>query len=305
MKLGYVLYGFSDEIIRFTKETGFQGVELGMHQDSQVANLDKLTDDDIKRMMDIMQKHQVEFLTVGCSPNHLASDTATRKEAMRYFMKCMKAARKFGTTTVMTNGGGDHALPPGKQIAVYKEVFGEYAKMAEDEGLVIAIENCPHLHTYPPTVGNIFYGPEMWEACFDAVPSKTIGIEFDPSHMHWLQIDYYSAIREFGDRIYAFHAKDTEILEGGLGRYSTIGKQFDKENEWENGWWRYRIPGWGDIDWREIFRALMDAGFDGPMVIEHEDPVFGGDQPQGNEFLGEKTQQGLILGLRHLKQFTP
>ena len=58
---------------------------------------------------------------------------------------------------------------------------------------------------------NLAFSPEVWERMFELVPSSALGLEMDPSHMVWLGIDYLQAIRDFGDRIYHAHAKDTEI----------------------------------------------------------------------------------------------
>jgi sugar phosphate isomerase/epimerase len=70
-------------------------------------------------------------------------------------------------------------------------------------------------------------------------------------------------IREYGERIYHFDGKDTEILQGRLARQGILG----------SGWWRYRLPGLGELDWRAIFSALRDVGYDGIVAIENEDPL--------------------------------
>jgi sugar phosphate isomerase/epimerase len=191
----------------------------------------------------------------------------------------------------VTNAFTDRSKTPFENLKVYKEVFGEYAKAAEGEGVRIAVENCPHWVGYPTPVGNIAFSPEMWDAMFGEVPSKAVGLEFDPSHLVWQGIDYLKALVEYGGRVYSFHAKDTEILKDGLYRYGVIGKQIGKESEWDAGWWRYRIPGFGEVNWKGVFNALYEIGYNGPMVIEHEDPVFD----------GARREEGLRMGLRFLK----
>ena len=59
------------------------------------------------------------------------------------------------------------------------------------------------------------------------------------------------------------------------------------------GWWRYRIPGWGQVKWRELFKIFYDAGYKGPVIIEHEDPVFD----------GKLHIQGLKMGHDFLRGF--
>jgi len=60
------------------------------------------------------------------------------------------------------------------------------------------------------------------------------------------------------------------------------------------GWWRYRIPGQGDINWSKFISTLYQVGYDGTISIEHEDPVWSGTL--------DKVKNGLILGKRHLAQ---
>ena len=63
------------------------------------------------------------------------------------------------------------------------------------------------------------------------------------SHFISQFMDYLVAIRELGDRIYAFHAKDTQILRDRLNRVGVYGDSWLGQ-----GWWRFRMPGYGDAD---------------------------------------------------------
>lgn len=291
MKLGFVTQ-YSKERIEFAGKAGFDNLEIFTEKGAP-WDIEKLSEYDIEEFVGFMKDHKIKLATLACSINHLDGDKVKRKENNEYFIKAIKICKKLGTDIVATNAWADSNKSPEENMKDYKEVFSEYARVAETEGVKIAIENCPHSVGYPIPIGNIAYSPEMWEAMFEAVPSKAIGLEYDPSHLFWLGVDYIKAIRDFGDKIYAFHAKDTEIRKDILGKVGIFGKQFGKKSDWDLGWWRYRIPGWGMIDWTDVFRALNDIGFSGPMVIEHEDPVFGED----------RTDEGLILGLRYLKQF--
>ena len=98
-------------------------------------------------------------------------------------------------------------------------------------------------------------------------------------------MEYLPAIREFGERIYAFHAKDTQILNDRRNQSGIYGDQFLQEP-----WWRFRMPGYGDADWKGIFVALSDVKYDGPMIIEHEDPTYEGEE-------------GLRRGAKFLRQY--
>ena len=303
MKYGFVAF-YDDETAAFAARAGFDGIEAFAGPVMDVAaGIDiGMTDDDIKRMTDYLGGLGIGILTLSCNPVHLTGDAAARENGAAQFVRAIKICRRFGTDIVVTNAFTDRNLTVSQNLVEYKKVFGEYAKIAESEGVKIAIENCPHWSGSPATIGNLAYSPEMWAAMFDAAPSEAIGLEFDPSHLVWQGIDYIRALREFGGRVYAFHAKDTEILPEQRYRYGIFGKQLDAPNEWPGGWWRYRMPGFGEIDWSGVYNALYEMEFGGPMIIEHEDPVFGGDRSENGLGLGPRTETGLRLGLAHLKK---
>ena len=58
-------------------------------------------------------------------------------------------------------------------------------------------------------------------------------------------------------------------------------------------WWRYRIPGLGEIQWNKLVSNLFEAGYDGVISVEHEDPVWEGTM--------EKVQKGLLIGQKTLR----
>jgi hypothetical protein len=59
------------------------------------------------------------------------------------------------------------------------------------------------------------------------------------------------------------------------------------------GWWRYRVPGRGQLDWNRIIDTLDTSGFDGAVAVEHEDPVWGGTHT--------KIKQGLEIAAQTLR----
>ena len=107
-----------------------------------------------------------------------------------------------------------------------------------------------------------------------------LGLNFDPSHLYWLGIDYLAAVHEFASRIFHTHAKDTIIYREVLRNVGVQGR----------GWWRYVIPGLGNIDWGEYIGTLRKVGYDGVLSIEHEDGSVG-------------REEGFRLGVQHLSQF--
>jgi sugar phosphate isomerase/epimerase len=119
-----------------------------------------------------------------------------------------------------------------------------------------------------------------WQRVFELVPDANVGLNFDPSHLFWQQIDYLEAVERFGPRIFHTHAKDTEVLEHRRREVGVNG----------GGWWRYVIPGYGEIDWGVYISRLRRVGYDGVLSIEHEDSTLG-------------REEGFRKGQRHLALF--
>jgi sugar phosphate isomerase/epimerase len=102
------------------------------------------------------------------------------------------------------------------------------------------------------------------------VPSPSFGLNLDPSHLVWQLIDYERAVYEFGDRIFHVHAKDLEIRRDGLYEHGVMSLGM--------GWQVPRLPGLGDVRWDRFLAALYAVGYDGAVVVEHEDRSFEGSE---------------------------
>ena len=155
----------------------------------------------------------------------------------------------------------------------------------EDRGFKIAFENWTGFRAYPFHGTNIAYRPEAWDLMFDAVDSDALGIEFDPSHLHFQMMDYVGLVQDYGEKIYHVHAKDTEIHWDSL-RDNGI---------FSSGWWRFRVPGWGEINWMRFISALQDVEYEGGIAIEHEDPVYCDDRFDEGLQLGYNTLAPLLV----------
>jgi sugar phosphate isomerase/epimerase len=227
--------------------------------------------------------------------NNLDADLRRRKFYHDHLKKVIDAASLLDVKFVGTFVGARADTSAGENIKEIGKVFRPLVRYAEDRGVKIMIENCP-MDSWVRfgLPGNYAYSPELWDALFHEIPSKNFGLNFDPSHLHWLGIDYIRAAKEYAGKIFHAHAKDTEILAEGAYRYGLFARQLDPI-PWKSGWWRYRMPGLGAIDWKKLIATLQEAGYDNVLSIEHEDPVWEGSE--------EKVKHGLALGLKHLSQF--
>jgi sugar phosphate isomerase/epimerase len=282
MKIGIRLTGQMsrlplEENARWAAEHGFADIETGLSDDlTETLRAQGLT------------AWSANFGRVRL----LTADDAEREQAIARAREQIDSAARQGVRVL----GSGHAMVEGRsgadQIALFKLGFGPVAKHAEGAGVKIAFENWPNRGR------NLMISPELWDAAFTAVDSPALALTFDPSHLVVLHIDWLWAMRAFRDRIAYVHGKDTEVFPERLNRYGSYGPFVESGGPASGIWWRYRLPGFGVIDWRKFADVLSEAGYEGPLNIEHEDQVWG--------FTGdvERMREGLLLAKRYLEQTT-
>jgi sugar phosphate isomerase/epimerase len=107
---------------------------------------------------------------------------------------------------------------------------------------------------------------------FADIPSPKFGLNYDPSHMVWQQMDYIAPLTEFASRIFRVHLKDVTVDRQRLNQMGILAYPLEFHTP--------KLPGRGDIDWARFLRALAEAGYDGPVCVEVEDREFEGDLAQ-------------------------
>ncbi|MFI6517589.1 sugar phosphate isomerase/epimerase family protein [Spirillospora sp. NPDC050679] len=225
------------------------------------------------RIGDLLAEHGMEISSLAYYDNNLHPDPAERRAVNRHVRACIDAAAALGAPTVGTFVGRHPGRTVRENLADAERVFAPLVDHAGERGVKIVIENCVmegwHPDGYP---GNLAYSPELWEWMFDL----GLYLNYDPSHLVWMGIDPVTALRPYIDRIPHAQAKDVQLFPERRHRYGWPGKAVDRPDPWDVGWWRYRVPGRGQVDWPAIVDALYEGGFDGVLSVEHEDPVWGG-----------------------------
>jgi sugar phosphate isomerase/epimerase len=115
---------------------------------------------------------------------------------------------------------------------------------------------------------NLATSPAIWRRMFADIPSDYFGLNYDPSHMIWQQMDYLEPISEFAEKLFHIHAKDARIDRQRLNQVGIMAHP----NEYHTP----KLPGLGDVDWGRFFSRLTDAGYDGPVCVEVEDRAYEG-----------------------------
>ena len=273
MRVGFITHYDRTCDFDFARAEGFFGLELMCwYSDGMLASA--------AAMKQALDERGLEIITLGFWGNNL--DPAEREAWQRRQAGVIDLAAKWGVKRVATFAGRDQTTDIDGNLKVFGHFWGPLARRAEDKGIQICFENCPMFDPRTLKSINIATSPVMWERMFNEVDSPALGLQFDPSHLYWLQIDYLAALRKFASKVGLVHAKDTEILEDELATTGILGR----------GWWRYRLPGLGKVDWPAFIGALREIGYQGDLAIEHEDPLYE----------GEKAHEGILLARRNLEQ---
>lgn len=264
-----------EEVLAFASDEGFPTVEVmcwppgdADRRYAGVAHLDvsDFTEEQAGQVMELTQKTGVAISGLGYYPNPLDPDPAHRAFVMEHLKKLIDAAKMLAVPVVNTFIGRDWTKSIEDNWPVLLEVWPELVRHADTVGVNIGIENCPMLFSRDEWPGgkNLAIAPYIWQALFEEIKSPHLGLNFDPSHLVWQHIDYVRCIRDFGSRIYHFHAKDTRIDRDALYLFGILGL----------GWHTPKLPGLGDVNWGAVFSALTDVGYRGAVAIEVEDRAY-------------------------------
>lgn len=282
-KLG-VLCNFSDANLAFVKAEGFTSMQLRLDPN-------KLDDAAIGTIKEKIQHSGIYVSSLAVDGNHIDPDPAARERQNQYTLKCLDLCGKLG----IPNIGGQSGTIKGRSL---QEQVDEIVRVYTEKYFPSCQKNKVRILWEPYAGGpNIGTGPVGWEALFKGFhDSPYVGLQFDPSHLVWQFMDPVQAARDFVDKIYDVHLKDTEILWHILRR---TGIQPPNNQRW----WRFRIPGEGSVDWKGFFSVLAEAHYSGAMNIENEDPFYEPSYEQGN--FTEQFKRGFHTAHEFLKTMVP
>ncbi|MEG2596840.1 MAG: sugar phosphate isomerase/epimerase family protein, partial [Oscillospiraceae bacterium] len=231
MKLGFIsaiLDTFSfEEVIDFASDHGFRCVEMACWPQGKAErryagvshiNVDDMSDENIASIKNYCQKKNVEISSLAFYPNTMDADLEKRAAHIAHLKKLIVASHKLGIGMVTTFVGRMQDKTVTENLDEFKKVWPPIIRFAEENDVKIAIENCPMLFGDDQWPGgqNLFTTPAIWRKCFEIIPSKNFGINYDPSHFVWQMIDYIKPIYEFKDRIFHVHYKDIKVYQDKL-----------------------------------------------------------------------------------------
>ena len=302
MQLGFVSTILPElslpELLTFSKKAGAKCVEVmcwpvgkAERRYAGVTHVD-VTDMTQSRADDILATvHQsgVALSGLGYYPNALSPDHEDAERGIAHLKKTIQAAPLLKVGVVTSFVGKDWTRPMSDNWTLFGKIWPDIIRLAEDNGVKIAIENCPMYFTKDEWPGgkNLATSPAYWRRMFEIIPSPNFGLNFDPSHFVWQRMDYLTPLREFKDRLFHIHCKDARL---DVDKLNDLGI-FAHPNEYHTP----KLPGLGDVDWGKFFSVLSDIGYRGPVCAEVEDRAYEGSL--------ELRKISVVQSLRYLRNF--
>lgn len=287
-----------EEVVDFAAENNLECLEVACWPASGakrryagVSHIDaaNLTPEKAKEINDLCASKGIVVSSLAYYPNTLDPNLEKRAMYVDHLHKLIDASALLGVNMVTTFIGRVPNKTVKENLEIAKEVWTPILAHAEEKGVRIGIENCPMWFTDDEWPGgqNIMCTPANWRKVFEVLPSPNLGLNYDPSHFVWQQMDYIKPLYEFKDKIFHVHYKDIKVYKDRLADVGVMANPLEYMTP--------KLPGLGDVDWGKYVSALTDIGYNGCSVIEVEDKAF-------EENL-DSAKRAVILSAKYLRNF--
>ncbi|QDU98668.1 sugar phosphate isomerase/epimerase family protein [Lignipirellula cremea] len=289
-----------EEVFAAAAEFGYDCVELmcwpqgkAERRYAGVTHLDTARFDQgaAEETLALADRYGVAISGLGYYPNPLSPDAAEAEGAVAQIRSVIAAAAVLGVRRMNTFIGRDWKLSVDDNWPRFLQTWEPIIRFAEEQNVQVGIENCPMLFTDDEWPGgkNLAISPAIWSRMFEAIPSTHFGLNYDPSHMVWQQMDYLQPLVDFADRIFHVHAKDVRVDRRLLDQVGILAKPIEYHTP--------KLPGLGEVDWGRFCSVLGDSGYTGPVCVEIEDRIYEGSLAA--------RRQALQLSSHYLRNFIP
>jgi sugar phosphate isomerase/epimerase len=289
-----------EKVAELAGQWGYDGLEIAVSGD----HLDAWRWDDdayIQDRLDILERNGLKVWAIS---NHLKGQAVcddpidfrhkgivgakvwgdgdpegVRRRAAEEMKLTARLARKLGVDTVVGFTGSSIwqyvAMFPPVSPSVIDAGYQDFADRWNP--ILDVFDECGVRFAHEVHPSEIAYDYWSTQRTLEAIGHRpAFGLNWDPSHFMWQQIDPVAFISDFKDRIYHVDCKDTKMRMGG-GRNGILSSHLpwgDPRRGWD-----FVSTGRGDVPWEDSFRALTAIGYTGPISVEWEDA--GMDRLQG------------------------
>lgn len=300
LNLGFVSAILADYdlngVLKFASEHKFNCVELmcwpsgnaDARRYAGVTHID-VNNLHVDQIHTLTRLYHVSISGLGYYPNPLDPNPEQAEFYREHIKQIIRAAAKLGVPVVNTFIGRNPSLSIADNLKLYAEHWPAIVKVAEECNVKIGIENCPMWFTDDEWPGgkNLATTPAIWDRMFEIIPSRALGLNYDPSHLIWQMMDEVKPIYDYRDRLHHIHLKDVKLYRDKLNRVGIMANPLEYHSP--------KLPGLGDVRWRDFFAALTDVRYRGPVCIEVEDKAY--------ESHPQDVKTAILTARNYLSQF--
>ncbi len=302
MELGFVSAILPDlnfeELVDNAAESGYKCIEVccwpfgkAERRYAGVTHIDVESLDEKQKtsILSYLERKNIGISALGYYPNPLDPEEQKSGFYIGHIKKVIDASAFLGINLINTFIGRDKNKSVDENFESFKKVWKPLIRYAESKKVRVAIENCPMIFTMDewPGGNNLATTPVIWRRMFDEIRSDYFGLNFDPSHFLWMQMDYIKPLHEFKNKLFHIHIKDAKVYRDKLNDVGIMAAPLEFHSP--------KLPGLGDIDWGKFISALNDIKYQGPVCVEVEDKAF------ENSLEGRK--EALLISKRFLSQY--
>ncbi|MFV0344483.1 MAG: sugar phosphate isomerase/epimerase family protein [Anaerocolumna sp.] len=275
-----------EESLKYLSNLGVEAMEMGVggYPGKKQLNPKDYLDNPkkIKEIKELFDKYNMEIAALSCHGNPVSPNKELAQKSHLDFVDACNLAKQLGVKTVVTfsgcPGGGPSDKTPNWVTCSWPEEYTDVLNYQWNKVLVPywksvvpLLEECDIKVAFEMHPGFCVYNPHSMKKLRELVGCERLGVNFDPSHLYWQQIDPIVAIRELKDCLFHFHAKDTyldeeNIRKNGVLDTANYGETLERS-------WQFKTVGYGHdlVEWKKMISRLKDIGYKGAISIEHED----------------------------------
>ena len=242
MKVGMLTGPFEDErldvVIDFAEEADIQCLEVVAHPGSKHIDPAKLTPAQAAKIKEAVSERGLEISSLAYYTN--TAEPKAQKAIQVHVKKTIDAAAMLDVPVVCLLAGmpvaGMSKIETIREVL--PKVFRPILDHAAKKNVKIALENY---------FATCLQGIDTFECLFETITDSHFGLNYDPSHLYHQECDHLLPVSMFGNRIFHTHAKDTLVDRAKRARVGIYA----------GGWWRYVIPGFGNINWANTLATCV------------------------------------------------
>ncbi len=307
MRLGVCTACFGEvglpEVLRWAGRAGFSAVDVPApplrrpstwYHESAVA-VEALDGPGRDAFASGLEEAGLTAACLACDVPLLHPDADRAGRARDHLGRVVEMAGLLGIPLVRLPILRGEAMAPGEAIAEAARRLEPVLAQAEESGVRVAVETAPAVGRIGPHApAGAAFCPELWEKLFTHVRRPALGLSLDPGALRWQGIDPLAAFTDYAEKVVHVRARDVEMLR--------VRQQDCGVLRPGGGWWRYRLPGLGEVDWRRLLDRARELGYAGAVAIDRCVPTPLGADPTFPATL-EGVKAGLALSRRLLAQW--